>query len=137
MTTNSPQSQPSDKMPQIEAVVLSWVDSSIEESEAIKRIAEIINAITPEEAELIKGAIPLQAFPRAAADDTGLILSDTEVRILTDHHYYEADKAITRLGCRVSEKYHLKRLAEIRAWAKSRTEGDVSGRSNCATDSEL
>jgi hypothetical protein len=51
------------KMIQIEALVLGWVDNSIGEEEAIKQIAEVINALTPEERDLAVGAIPLQALP--------------------------------------------------------------------------
>lgn len=47
-------------------------------------------------------------------------LTDKEVRLLTDYHYYEAEKAITRRGDRASEQRHLERLHELRTWAKSR-----------------
>jgi hypothetical protein len=46
---------------------------------------------------------------------TALTLSRSELRILTDYHYYEAEKAITRRGDRTSQQYHLERLATLRA----------------------
>ena len=68
-------------------------------------------------------------LPRAT--ETGLTvgaaLLDEEVRVLTDYHYYEAEKAITRRGDRVREKQHLERLATIRAWAKSRAASEREG----------
>lgn len=61
--TNESETEATGKMIQIEALVLSWVDNSIGEEEAIKQIAEVINALTAEEGDLIVGAIPLQALP--------------------------------------------------------------------------
>lgn len=42
-------------------------------------------------------------------------LTEDEIRVLTDYHYYEAEKAITRRGDRASQQRHLERLAILRA----------------------
>lgn len=42
------------------------------------------------------------------------MLTEREVRILTDYHNYEAEKAITRTGCKPAQRAHLERLAELR-----------------------
>jgi hypothetical protein len=46
---------------------------------------------------------------------TALTLFEAELRVLTDYHYYEAEKAITRRGDRASQRFHLERLATLRA----------------------
>ncbi len=45
----------------------------------------------------------------------GVKLTPAEIRVLTDYHYYEAEKAITRRGCKVQQRAHLERLATLRA----------------------
>lgn len=47
-----------------------------------------------------------------------LKLSDEEIKVLTDYHYYEAEKAITRRGDRAGRRHHLERLEVIREQLK-------------------
>lgn len=48
------------------------------------------------------------------AENDRLKLSKDELRVLTDYHYYEAEKAITRTGDSASQRLHLERLATLR-----------------------
>lgn len=43
-----------------------------------------------------------------------LSLSEHEVKLLTDFHYYEAEKAVTRRGDKAQQRIHLERLAMLR-----------------------
>lgn len=43
-----------------------------------------------------------------------LALTEQEVKLLTDYHYYEAEKAITRRGDKAQQQIHLERLAALR-----------------------
>jgi hypothetical protein len=116
--TDSPQAQPP-KVP--EAPEKIWINGA--ELRSAKRTGvgsfyiEKNDTANSRDIEYVRADLP-----RAAADEAGLILSEEEVRILTDHHYYKAEKAITRRGDHASQQQHLERLATIRTWAKSRAE---------------
>lgn len=66
------------------------------------------------ERETIKNRDVTELLRRLVEEVKRLALTEQEVKLLTDYHYYEAEKAVTRRGDKAQQQIHLERLAALR-----------------------